>query len=119
MYYYGPISTVAGAMRLPNPPKQKEKTHYLTDYYAKTKFDLNLVPFNNFDDNAFLKYYNMVPTQIKGIIIMRSLTKLLIHGTFIIQNGKVRIVAIKVSVTLGQDGMLKSRTIRILKILII
>ena len=54
-------------MRLPNPPEsKKEKTHYLTDYYAKTKFELHLVPFNNYDDNAFLKFYNMTPMSIKG-----------------------------------------------------
>lgn len=53
-------------MRLPNKPKDP-KTHFLTDYYAKTKFDLPLVPFNNSDDNAFLKFYNMTPMSFTGM----------------------------------------------------
>ena len=52
-------------MRLPNKPNDT-KTHYLTNYYAKEKFGLPLVPFNNADDNAFVKFYNMEPLPIKG-----------------------------------------------------
>lgn len=70
---------IGGAMRLPNKPDDPNKTHYLTDYYAKTKFNLPLVPFNNSDDNAFVKFYNMEPLPIKGtfeLLIIISLAKL-------------------------------------------
>ena len=60
-------TSLGGAMRLPNKPNDPNKTHYLTDYYAKTKFGLPLVPFNNSDDNALVKFYNMEPIPIKGI----------------------------------------------------
>ena len=53
-------------MRLPCAPTDPNKTHFLTDFYASTRFKLPLVPFVNSDDNAFLKFYNMERVQIKG-----------------------------------------------------
>lgn len=53
----------AGAMRLPNEPDDENKTHFLTDFYI-SKFQLPVVPFNNSDDNAYLKFYNMDPMTI-------------------------------------------------------
>ena len=52
-------------MRLPSPPTDPNKIHFLTDFYA-TLFKLPLVPFVNGDDNAFLKFYNMEKVRIKG-----------------------------------------------------
>ena len=54
-------------MRLPNEPCAT-KTHFLTDYYAKTKFDLDLVEFKNSDNNAFVKFYNMDPITHEGML---------------------------------------------------
>ena len=52
-------------MRLPNKWDDKVKTHYLTDFYAK-EFDLTLGPFNNSDDNAWLKFYDQKKIKISG-----------------------------------------------------
>ena len=59
-------------MRLPGKPDDKNKIHFLTDFYAK-KFDLPLVPFHNSDDNAFLKFYNEEKVTYTGIcsIVMK------------------------------------------------
>ena len=56
-------------MRLPDPPEKAEKTHFLTDYYLKTEFGLDTLPFKNIDKNAFLKFYNMEPIRIEGIAL--------------------------------------------------
>ncbi|XP_015748686.1 PREDICTED: L-amino-acid oxidase-like [Acropora digitifera] len=48
----------AGAMRLPCSPTDKEKTHFLTDFYV-SHFDLNSVRFGNSCKEAYLKFYNM------------------------------------------------------------
>jgi hypothetical protein len=53
-------------MRLPNTPDYQPKTHYLTDFYVDY-FKLKTIPFNNADDNAFLKFYNMEPITIDGM----------------------------------------------------
>ena len=58
-YYTG------GAMRLPGKPDDKEKTHFLTDFYNKL-FKLQLSAFNNYDEHAFLKFYNCKAISIKG-----------------------------------------------------
>ena len=56
-------------MRLPDPPGKADKKHFLTDYYLKTEFGLDTIPFNNADKNAFLKFYNMEPIRIEGIAL--------------------------------------------------
>lgn len=64
---FGPTG---GAMRLPGLPNNpKAKHHYLTDYYIN-HFGLrkDLAKFNNADDNAFLKFYNMEPVTYTGMI---------------------------------------------------
>jgi len=43
-------------MRLPDPVECKEKMHFLTDYYIN-EFGLDILPFSNSDDNAWLKFY--------------------------------------------------------------
>ena len=53
-------------MRLPKEPNDPDKTHYLTDYYAAQEFKLDLVPFNNYDQNAFLKFYDKRNIKISG-----------------------------------------------------
>jgi monoamine oxidase len=53
----------AGAMRLPCPPDDPNKTHFLTDYYGETLFKLKMVPFVNSNEKAFLKFYNMPRIQ--------------------------------------------------------
>ena len=61
----------AGAMRLPQTPDKDRPIchtiHYLTDYYAEKKFDLNPIPFTNQSDNAFYNFYGM-HTKISGKI---------------------------------------------------
>ena len=57
---------VAGAMRIPDKPDSSVKMHYLTDFYAETEFGLKLLPFNNSDDNAWLKFYDEDKIKIKG-----------------------------------------------------
>ena len=59
------IYMAGGAMRLPGALSDVYKPHFLSDFYAK-RFKLPLVPFNNADENCFLKFYNMKPVQIKG-----------------------------------------------------
>ena len=49
--------SLGGAMRLPSEPDATEKIHFLTDFYNK-KFQMDLVPFNNSDEDGFLKFYN-------------------------------------------------------------
>ena len=55
-------------MRLPNLYTDKEKTHYLTDFYIK-EFHLKTGPFNNYDKNAWLKFYDKDNIRISGIYI--------------------------------------------------
>ena len=43
---------------LPCSPTDKEKTHFLTDFYV-SHFDLNLVRFVNSCKEPYLKFYNM------------------------------------------------------------
>ncbi len=52
-------------MRLPNQPDDPNKPHFMTDFYA-TLFQLPLAPFVNFNENAYLKFYNREKVQIKG-----------------------------------------------------
>ncbi len=56
-------------MRLPGAPGASHDIHYLTDFYIQ-KFGLEgkVVPFNNFDKNALLKFYNSDPITIEGIV---------------------------------------------------
>ena len=54
-------------MRLPDKPDSPEKIHFLTDFYAVKEFGLKLLPFNNTDDNAWLKFYDEDRIRIKGI----------------------------------------------------
>lgn len=55
-------------MRLPNKPCDENKIHFLPDFYIN-RFKLPVVPFNNYDENAFLKFYDMKPMTIKGILM--------------------------------------------------
>lgn len=68
-YYY---FCVAGAMRLPNLPCDKNKTHYLTDYYASEEFKLKLGPFNNYDDNTWLKFYDQEKIRTSGRLYVHN-----------------------------------------------
>ena len=56
-------------MRLPQTPDKdrpiSELIHYLTDFYALKRFQLNPVPFSNFNDNAFYNFYGQ-STKISG-----------------------------------------------------
>lgn len=65
MYIYVSF-VIAGAMRIPDKPDSSEKMHYLTDFYAETEFGLKLLPFNNSDDNTWLKFYDEDKIKIKG-----------------------------------------------------
>ena len=57
---------IAGAMRLPCCPKNANKTHFLTDFYA-SHFGLRLAEFANSCSEAYLKFYNMKEAvRIKG-----------------------------------------------------
>ena len=58
---------VAGAMRLPNLCDDENKAHYLTDFYAAKEFNLKLGPFNNYDENAWLKFYGKEKIKISGM----------------------------------------------------
>ena len=53
-------------MRIPKTPKDPNKTHYLTDWYADNVFNLKLVPFSNTDDDAYYKFYDMDPMKIRS-----------------------------------------------------
>ena len=53
-------------MRLPKKPHDLDKTHYLTNYYAATEFKLGLAPFNNYDKNAYFKFYDKRNIKISG-----------------------------------------------------
>jgi hypothetical protein len=55
-------------MRLPDMVGKIKKTHFLTDFYI-SKFHLPIVPFNNYDANAFLKFYNAPPQTISGMLL--------------------------------------------------
>jgi hypothetical protein len=59
--------TAAGAMRLPCRPEKpaEEMTHFLTAFYGE-RFQLIKLPFVNFDENAFLKFYNAENIKIAG-----------------------------------------------------
>ena len=63
-------------MRLPCSVDAPNKTHFLTDYYAGQLFNLEMVPFVNYDKNAFLKFYNEEKVQIKGNVF-ETATKLI------------------------------------------
>ena len=54
-------------MRLPNRPDAQNKTHFLTDYYASDEFKLKLVPFVNYDENAWYKFYDKEKIRISGM----------------------------------------------------
>ena len=58
--------SLGGAMRLPDEVDSEEKEHFLTDYYATTEFGLKMLPFNNSDDNAWLKFYGDKKIRISG-----------------------------------------------------
>ena len=58
---------IAGAMRFPDQPDSSVRMHYLSDFYAKTEFGLKLLPFNNADGNAWLKFYGKNKIRISGI----------------------------------------------------
>lgn len=60
--------SIAGAMRIPDTPDSSVKMHFLTDFYAETEFGLTLLPFNNSDENAWLKFYDEDKIRIRGII---------------------------------------------------
>ena len=60
------ISFAAGAMRLPCPPDAKEKTHFLTDFYASERFKLPLAHFANYSEKAYLKFYNEDAVRVEG-----------------------------------------------------
>ena len=62
-YYY--FCIVAGAMRLPNSFDDPHKTHYLTDFYAN-EFELKVGPFNNYDGNTWLKFYDKEKIKVTG-----------------------------------------------------
>ena len=46
-------------MRLPDEPADAVKTHYLTDHYVTDTFGLTKLPFKNYDENAYVKFYDM------------------------------------------------------------
>lgn len=56
-------------MRLPNKFKDEDKTHYLTDFYAN-QFKLKLGPFNNYDENAWLKFYDKEKIKVSGMYLI-------------------------------------------------
>ena len=66
-------------MRLPCLPDAKNKTHFLTDFYASgERFNLPLARFDNYSKNAFLKFYNEEAVRIKGELydtLIKSTTK--------------------------------------------
>lgn len=66
------FTCVAGAMRLPNLCTDEEKAHYLTDFYAK-EFNLKLGPFNNYDENAWLKFYDKEKIKVSGMCYIEKL----------------------------------------------
>ena len=61
-------SCVAGAMRFPDQLDSTVRMHYLSDFYAETEFGLKMLPFNNADDNTWLKFYNKDKIRLSGII---------------------------------------------------
>ena len=63
------ILCIAGAMRIPDKPDSSVKMHFLTDFYAETEFGLKLLPFNNSDDNAWLKFYDEDKIKISGKVL--------------------------------------------------
>ena len=64
---------VAGAMRLPNKPDTTPKTHYLTDFYvSKLGLSGSVVPFKNYDENAFVKFYDMAPITRTGMDLIHN-----------------------------------------------
>ena len=72
---------VAGAMRLPNLCTDKDKTHYLTDFYAN-EFNLHLGPFNNYDENALLKFYDKKTIKVSGMYIFDSIIIATVHTSY-------------------------------------
>ena len=67
--------TLAGAMRLPKRPDDPDKTHYLTDYYAAKEFKLGLAPFKNYDEDAYLEFYDKKNIKISGKYIASCVAK--------------------------------------------
>jgi len=57
-------------MRLPGKADSEEKTHFLTDYYITNEFGLETLPFNNQDDNAWLKFYGDEKIKIGGELVV-------------------------------------------------
>ena len=54
-------------MRLPCLPEAKNKTHFLTDFYAsEERFNLPLAHFANYSGKAYLKFYNEKAVPIEG-----------------------------------------------------
>ena len=53
-------------MRLPCLPDAKNKTHFLTDFYASERFNLPLAHFANYSEKAYLKFYNENAVRIEG-----------------------------------------------------
>ena len=53
-------------MRLLDTIESKEKMHFLTDRYVTTELGLKILPFNNEDDNAWLKFYGDKKIKISG-----------------------------------------------------
>jgi len=62
------ITKTGGAMRLPDKVESEEKMHFLTDYYIN-EFGLEILPFNNSDDRAWLKFYSKKKIRISGMLI--------------------------------------------------
>ena len=61
-------------MRLPCSKEAKNKIHFLTDFYAAERFKLPLAPFDNYSENAYLKFYNDDRVRIKGRLNKKLLT---------------------------------------------
>ena len=56
----------AGAMRFPDKHDSSVKMHYLSNFYTETEFGLKLLPFNNADDNTWLKFYDKDKIKLSG-----------------------------------------------------
>ena len=69
-YFIFFLFSVAGAMRLPCSATTavSDMTHFLTDTYID-KFNLEIEEFLNYNENAFLKFYNEPATPVKGTCI--------------------------------------------------
>ena len=58
-------------MRLPNEPGDAPKTHYLTDHYVTDTFGLTKLPFKNYDENAYVKYYDTAAMRRTGMLLLK------------------------------------------------